>query len=223
MTSDGFIKIPFPSTSTSTSTRHDARCFCCCFMSCLWFILITSTYAAAADNETWQSLPTKYTVLHFQSQEDIEQFNKDIDYSSSIGFSALFGSSDGKDFNAKLIKKIDDLFIRAQQILDMRKYMRRVQINIYHNKEKLQEAYSHIFDVKTDNGQTEHIAKPQFDFRAWYLFDQNTIYLQINDIDEGMLAHEMAHSIIDNYFQVRPPSAAAEIMARYVDAHLTDR
>lgn len=220
MTCDKFIKMLFP--IIPTSTRHDARCFCC-FISCLWFILITGTCAAAADNETWQSLPTKYTVLHFQSQEDLEQFNKDIDYSSSIGFGALFGSSDGKDFNAKLIKKIDDLFVRAQQILDMRKYMRRVQINIYHNKEKLQEAYNHISDVKTDSGQTEHIVKPQFDFRAWYLFDQNTIYLQINDIDEGMLAHEMAHSIIDNYFQVRPPPAAAEIMARYVDAHLTDR
>jgi hypothetical protein len=35
-----------------------------------------------------------------------------------------------------------------------------------------------------------------------------------------MLAHEMAHSIIDHYLRVRPPHATAEILARYVDGHL---
>ena len=38
----------------------------------------------------------------------------------------------------------------------------------------------------------------------------------------GMLAHEMAHAIIDDFLQVRPPMASAEILARYVDAHLND-
>ena len=82
-------------------------------------------------------------------------------------------------------------------------------INIYSNKEQLQNVYRR--EVKT-----------QGEFRAWYTFEQHTIYLQVEDINEGMLAHEMAHAIIDNFLQVRPPSASAEILARYVDAHLND-
>jgi hypothetical protein len=39
---------------------------------------------------------------------------------------------------------------------------------------------------------------------------------------EGILAHEMAHAIIDQFLTVRPPSATAEILARYVDGHLFD-
>ena len=37
-----------------------------------------------------------------------------------------------------------------------------------------------------------------------------------------MLAHEMAHAIIDNFMKLRLPRATAEILARYVDAHLLE-
>ena len=57
-------------------------------------------------------------------------------------------------------------------------------------------------------------------FRAWYVYELNTIYLNVDDVHEGMLAHEIAHSIIDHYLLVRPPKATAEILARYVDKHL---
>jgi hypothetical protein len=41
-----------------------------------------------------------------------------------------------------------------------------------------------------------------------------------DDLTEGILAHEMAHSIIDHFLVIRPPKAATEILARYVDRHL---
>ena len=200
--------------------RECMRFNVCLYIACLWVILALGINAAWADDENWQSLPTKYTVLHFQSQRDLEQFNRKIDYSSGGGFGTLFGSSDGKNFNDRLIQKVDALFVRTQDILDMRKYMRRVQINIYPDKESLHEVFISISGLKLG---VLPVRQSQGEFRAWYTFEQHTIYLQINDITEGMLAHEMAHSIIDDFFQVRPPAASAEIMARYVDAHINDR
>ena len=91
----------------------------------------------------------------------------------------------------------------------MRKIMKKVKINIYHDKEELRDAYQQIYN-KTCR------------LRAWYIFEFNTIYLNVDDVHEGMLAHEIAHSIIDHYLTVRPPSATAEILARYVDGHLFD-
>jgi hypothetical protein len=44
--------------------------------------------------------------------------------------------------------------------------------------------------------------------------------VSVADLHEGMLAHEMAHAIIDHFFAVRPPSSTAEILARYVGKHL---
>jgi hypothetical protein len=175
----------------------------------LWFCLTASVAAVRADTGGWESLTTKNTIIRFQSEDDLITFDKQIDYGSGGGLSSLFGGSGGKDFREKLVQKIDGLFKRVQEILDMRKYMRRVTINVYSDNKKLQAAYRE--DV---NGQAEH--------RAWYLFEKHTIYLQVNDIDEGMLAHEMAHAVIDNFLQVRPPAASAEILARYVDTHLKD-
>ena len=50
----------------------------------------------------------------------------------------------------------------------------------------------------------------------------NTIYVNVDDTQEEILAHEMAHAIIDHYLLVRPPAAAAEILARYVHTHIYD-
>ncbi len=46
------------------------------------------------------------------------------------------------------------------------------------------------------------------------------IFINADDIHEGMLTHEMTHHIIDHFLTVRPPRASAEILAVYVDAHL---
>jgi hypothetical protein len=85
--------------------------------------------------------------------------------------------------------------------------LKKVTVNVYHNKKQLHAAYWRIY-------------KKPCKLRAWYIYEYNTIYINVGDLHEGMLAHEMAHSIIDHYLTVRPPGATAEILARYVDSHL---
>ena len=84
---------------------------------------------------------------------------------------------------------------------------KKVNINIYSNKKGLHRAY---FDI----------TRRQCNIRSWYIYERNTIFVNVKDVNEGMLAHEMAHAIIDHYLIVRPPNATAEILARYVDDHL---
>lgn len=81
-------------------------------------------------------------------------------------------------------------------------------IELYSDKENLQKAFRNINETYKS-------------YRAGYIYEYNSIYLNVNDVHAGMLAHEMAHAIIDHYMTVRPPSATAEILARYVDSHLT--
>jgi len=157
---------------------------------------------------TTQILETKYTFIHYQSLKDLKKFDKKVDYSpEEWGIKRLFSSSDSHDMIDKLKKKVDALYERVQEILDMRKKMKKVTINIYYNKKQLHAAYQEIYK------------KPR-KIRAWYIYEYNAIYISVDDLHEGMLAHEMAHSIIDHYLTVRPPAATAEILARYVDSHL---
>jgi hypothetical protein len=141
---------------------------------------------------------------------DLERMESCIRFSpEAMGLKTLFSFSVSKpaDIEASLQQKVDAVFERVQQILDMRSRMNKIRINVYSDKEALGRAYIRL---------TGNILNT----RAWYVYEANAVYLNAKDVHEGILAHELAHAIIDNYFAVRPPRATAEILSRYVDAHL---
>ena len=156
-------------------------------------------------------LETKHAIIQYQSQAALRKFNRKIDYSySGTGLGGLFAGTQ-TDMKSKIIQKIDALYQRVQEILDMRKRgQKKLIIDLYDDKKELGKRYKILY------GGT-------LNARAWYVFELNTIFINSNDVHEGMLAHEMAHSIIDNFLTVRPPRATAEILAVYVDTHLFRR
>ncbi len=176
----------------------------------LLFCFSALSQAEAADKDSWKNLKTKYVTLKYKTEEDLKAFSQNIKYFPEIsasGLKLLYSESESMDFKDELKTKVDVIYKRAQEILDMRKKMDSVKVNVYHSKKDLHEAFFKIYKKKTS-------------LRGWYIFEYNTIYMSIDDMHAGMLAHEMAHSIIDHYLSVRPPSATAEILARYVDSHL---
>jgi hypothetical protein len=156
----------------------------------------------------WKNMETKYTIVHYQAYEDLQRFNHKVRYGQEQwSLKRLFSNTASDDLMDRVRAKVDALFERVQEILDMRKKMRKVRIRVYHDKAQLHDAYSRIY-------------KGPCRIRAWFRYKNNTVYVNVNDLHEGMLAHELAHAIIDHYLLVRPPIATAEILARYVDGHL---
>ena len=156
----------------------------------------------------WQTLETRYTVIRYRDLKDLKRFVGKINYSASqSGLKGLFGIAGDAGDAAAMRRRIDSLFQRVQAILDMRQTSEKAIINVYADKGSLRRAYADLIGGKCQ-------------VRAWYYFDNKTIYINAGDVHEGILAHEMAHHIIDHYFDVRPPRATAEILARYVDEHL---
>ena len=178
----------------------------------LFILWIPERAGAGEDNISWIELETKHTIIKYQSMKDLKSFDKNINYypiSSSDLEGFLSFSSGKKDIKEMVEGKVDALYRRVQDILGMRKPMKKMIINVFHNRRQLKDAFFRIYNKE---GQ----------FRAWYIYESNTIYINVDDVHEGMLAHEMAHSIIDNYLIVRPPSESAEILARYIDVHLLE-
>lgn len=180
----------------------------------LLFLVLSGMADEAVHAQTWQTFDkSKYLIIKYQKPEDLQQFDRQIKYSggSKSGFSGfLFNSSRSsgsrENFEQRLADKLDSLFEKVQLILDMRKPI-KVTVQLYPDEASLHEAYFLVYRKKGD-------------LRAWYVFEYNTIFLNVQDMFEGMLAHECAHAIVDNFFDARPPRATAEILARYVDAHL---
>ncbi|MBI9086342.1 MAG: hypothetical protein JEZ11_22265 [Desulfobacterales bacterium] len=164
--------------------------------------------AGPAGQGEWQRLPTRRTVIHYRSFQDLIRFNEKISYfPGDLAIKSLTAPKDAKGIQGVLKQKVDALFDRAQEILDMRKRIPRVNIYVYSSTDSLRAAYRELF-----GGECQ--------LRAWYLFETKTVYLDATDTHEGIVAHEMGHHIIDHFFKARPPSATAEILARYIDANL---
>ena len=161
-----------------------------------------------AADKGWYTVETSHTVIQYKSMEDLKKFNESVDYNPAATDVRWLYLRNANTLEEKIRNKTDAIFERVQEILDMRKSMRKVTVNLYSDKENLQKAFWNT-------------AKKNAHYRAGYILEYNTIYLNVADLHAGMLAHEMAHAIIDHYMTVRPPSATAEILARYVDSHLT--
>lgn len=174
----------------------------------LYFSFTGMAYAKTAHPAPWVTMETKYTIICFLKVEDLDSFSSSIDFDpKSWELNQLFSDKSPDTIHEEISAKIDNLYERVQEILDMRKKSTKVFINIYPDRKALDQAYYEIYQSENN-------------IRAWYIFESNTIYININDVHEGMLAHEMAHSIIDHFLLVRPPAASAEILARFVDAHI---
>jgi hypothetical protein len=158
----------------------------------------------AADRQ--HVVTTKHTIVTFNSARDMATFNAAIKFGPS-SLSSIFSSSSLQDSQNTLVRKVDALFQKVQRILDMRKEMRKIRIRVYSNAAQLHAAYEKIYKEKCE-------------VRGWYVYEFNTVFLNVEDVHEGMLAHELGHAIIDHYLSVRPPRATAEILAKYVDMHL---
>jgi hypothetical protein len=167
-----------------------------------------SVFGETSGETCWKYIESQYTIIKCETMKGLERFDDNIDFSpGEWGLKSLFSFSASKDPIVSIKKKVDALFERVQEILDMHIRMKKIFIVIYPNKNRFHEV-------------RKKMVGENFGFRAWYIFEHNTIYINAHDIHEGILAHEMAHAIIDHYLTIRPPKATAEILARYVDKHL---
>ena len=178
------------------------------FPALLWLLIVSGYGEVEGSQSAWEILETKYTVIHYHTFSDLQLFNNKIDYGTNDwDLRRLSPNTASKDTVSMVCSKVDIIFERVQEILEMRKKMGKVHILLHKHKEDLRKTFSQIYNRPCQ-------------IRAWYRYKNNSVYLNVRDIHEGMLAHELAHAIVDHYLLVRPPKATAEILARYVDKHL---
>ena len=166
---------------------------------------------AFAQDPLTQRLETRHTVILYDTTDTLARLESSVDYKpEGYSFGGIFSPAPkGNDLLEAVTQKVDGLYERVQEILDMRgKIKKKVTLRVHPDREALARAYQAF----TGN--------PNLQVRAWYIYEQNTVYLNVRDVHEGIVAHEVAHAIIDHYLMVRPPRTTAEILARYVDEHL---
>ena len=107
----------------------------------------------------------------------------------------------------ELAGKMDVLFRRVQEVLEMRPPSAHVTIYVKKSTDGVQAAHNACYGTGT----------PAI---AFYIFEDNAIYASVGRLSEEVIAHEMAHCIMDHFFGMRPPRQMEEMMAVYATEKL---
>ncbi|MBI5048576.1 MAG: hypothetical protein HZB54_06490 [Deltaproteobacteria bacterium] len=144
---------------------------------------------------------TQYASIYYLNDSDLNTFTRSI----GKGFT-FFGESQEK--NPMLAKnRVDAIVERVRRLLDMYPPNLHFKVYIYPTYRELGLKY-----LGTGNFGKSPI--------AFYNHKTAAIYISLPDITGGVLAHEIAHTVINFFFAVPPPTAMQEILAQYVDRHL---
>ncbi|SHK66937.1 hypothetical protein SAMN02745216_03864 [Desulfatibacillum alkenivorans DSM 16219] len=181
-----------------------------CFVWALVQVFGLARPGLAAQSGDWNTLETQYTRIQYLSREDLRRFNASIDYGPGHwGAKRVLQAKPSPSLEEGLSNKVDALFERVQEILDMHPKMGKVRILLLHDKKHLAAEYHRLFKAPC------HI-------RSWYLHIGSTIYVNSKDVRVGVLAHEMGHAVSEHFLVFRPPRVSAEVWSMYVEAHLFD-
>jgi len=176
----------------------------------LFLLIFAISGAAYSQEEAGGVFSTRFCAVFYEEGVDLMTVNRRI----NLGFPDFYSPrryTEKVDLSTEniLSEKFDAIFARIEDILDMHPSGIHVNINIYKTRDGLDAAYEEIFNEPNTAV-------------SFYIYKTNTIYTTENAINERILAHEMAHCIIDHYFVILPPRKIQEMLAVYADVHLND-
>lgn len=133
--------------------------------------------------QTGKRIYTRYARVSYQSESLLRSFNKRIkpgslDYLQKSGELSL---------ESQVSKKIDIIVERVETILQMWPKHFTVDITIMPDAGSIRTLYRKKYHCKVN-------------FLAFYAQAERTIYVPADDITSNILAHELAHAVIDQYY-----------------------
>jgi len=150
-----------------------------------------------------RELETAYSTISYHSEADLLGFGRTI----GKGQAALIRDNARAAQTAR--EEVDRLVYRVKTLLDMHPPLFRFNIIVLSNYGEIEGAYASL-----------GLSGPAP--IAFYRQKSQTIYVSVDKLTPGVLAHEIAHAVINAFFSTPPPAQMQEILAQYVDRHLGD-
>lgn len=168
-------------------------------LACI-FLHVLSSVSSAYD------LDSRYATIVYSSEDYLRRFNKEI----SLGSLAyLMSNKRGIMVTDEVRNKIDVIVERVETILEMFPKKMKFTIALLSSEDEVQDIYRKKYGRKVD-------------FIAFYSPKDKTVFISVKDTELTVLAHEIAHAIIDFYYGMSTPAKIHEVLAQYVESHLKD-
>ena len=160
-------------------------------------LILSASVCAASE------LKTRYVSVVYGSDKYLDEFNDQVSLGS---LSYLIHDRNALTAAAETSSKLDAIIERVETILDMYPGGLRFKMVLLPSANDVQKVW------KNKYGRSQ-------DYIAFYSPGDNTVYVSVDDVRVGVLAHELTHVILDHYFRVSPPGKIHEVLAQFVEAH----
>jgi hypothetical protein len=149
---------------------------------------------------------SRFSTIIYESEDLLKKFNREV----SLGrLSYLLGSRKSLTIEEEVRNKIDVVVERVRTILEMYPKELHFTIVLLPSAGEVRKTFRNKFGRNTD-------------FIAFYSPRDKIIFISVKDVDLGILAHEIAHVVIDEYYGIATPAKIHEVLAQYVETHLKD-
>jgi len=166
-------------------------------------ILFSTVLIFAQEDDLTLIIKSKYFSLYGPQDLDVYPLLTNLYFDYFLQPETIL-KKDTQDSDEILANLLDALYLEVSDILDIHIYSYHGKIRILPDQDSVGRAFKKIFSI-------------DFDERSFYIYDNNTIYISLSDLNIGMLGHEFAHAIISNYFVVPPPAKVQEVLSGYVE------
>lgn len=165
---------------------------------------LTTLLVVWATSASGFDLEGRFVTLSYQDNGTLTRFNKSV---KAGLFSSLFGNRNQLTLEEEVLNKVDQITARVQQVLEMTPKGMRFKVLLMNTSGEVQQAYREMYNRNVD-------------FIAYYSPQANTVYLAVEDVNLRVVSHEIAHAVINHYFQNAPPVKIHEMLAQYVESQI---
>jgi hypothetical protein len=167
-----------------------------------------------------QVFKTQSATIYYEDPASLREMEHRLRFSQANKFSqSYFYTQDPVQaaLSPGLAAKIDGLLVKVSLLLN--KWPTKAQgLKIFLLKDGKQVRQRHLVFLPRQNGGPAWFGYGRLE--AFYEPVSRTIFLSLDDLHAGILAHELTHFVLCESFAVPPPAALQEDWARYVESSL---
>jgi len=171
--------------------------------TCLILLCVVLIQPALAMEE----VKSRYVTLQYGDKRILREFNDKLMIGRKL--SAAVRKKNVETVEEEVLAKVDLVIEKTQIVLDMFPIKIHITLVLLPDDDDVAEMYNQKYGKHTEN-------------IAYYSLSEKTIYISADDTKLRVLAHEMGHAVVDQYFEVRPPYKIHELMAQFAEKHITD-
>lgn len=174
----------------------------------LFFIILVYAIPAYACEGLSKTYETGYATICYSSENDLHKLTASLS-------KGLFSFLEGSNKPEVVRNRVDEIVEKAGSLLDMYPTDLHFTIILYPDNRELEKIYLKAAGIHAYGGTRTPV--------AFYSHKLKTIYVSLDNLSAGILAHEVAHAIINSYFESSPSARTQEILSQYVDRHLWEK